>query len=141
MTSSKRSNSRKRLTTFRVDAELRAALNAALARDGVSERRKSRWLCAAVQEFVHADPRMATVGAGENLKRFTLAERILMDEATEDAIDRAIRLIRASDYRVEGLQASIIRAAIRHAAGSAPRENSRSTPKSGAWDSIEPTGH
>ncbi|OJY94380.1 MAG: hypothetical protein BGP25_05160 [Lysobacterales bacterium 63-13] len=107
---------RKRLTTFRVDQELRDALNDALARDGISERRKSHWLRQAIQAFVIADPGLATVGAGEKLKRFTLAERILMDDDTSTAIDEAIRIIRRSDYRTDGLQASIIRAAIRHAA-------------------------
>lgn len=107
---------RKRTTTFRIDEVMHAELTRLLERDGVSERRKSSWLCAAVRQLVHDDGRLAGVRAGEDLVQFTHAVRIQIDEETEKAIDKAMRTYRASDYRSEGLQGAIIRAAIRHAA-------------------------
>lgn len=105
-----------RPTTFRIDAELRSLLVSLLDRDQVSQRRKSQWLCAAIRNMVQADPGLALVGAGEAGRKFTLGERIQIDPETEAAINTALRKIRRTDYRSEGMQAAIIRAAIRHAA-------------------------
>lgn len=117
---------RKRLTLFRLDAELKQALTKALEREGVGERGKSRWLCSAIRTYLEIDsPRFDRAGAGEGLKQFALKERIMLDAATDEAIDKAIRLLRVTDYRLERLQAKLIRAAIRYASGDETEEAPR----------------
>lgn len=116
-----------RRTSFRVDDSTRRLLTELLERDGITERRKSAWICAAVKQLVTDDERLASVGAGEDLVQFTYPVRIQIDEATEQAIDKAVRLIRASDYRSEGLQGAILRAAIRHAARRSTLDTRRAT--------------
>jgi len=119
MPSRKIAGPRKRLMSFKLDQESHHLLIASLNKQGVAERAKSRWLCAAVQVYIAAEPHLATVGKGEGLMTFPRVGQLLMDEATELALDEAIRRARINpgfDHRAGGLKASIIRAAIRHIA-------------------------
>jgi hypothetical protein len=104
-------------TTFRINAALRAQLSAALQRQGISLRRKSRWICAAIHSLFAEDPGLAGVGAGEDLEAFDLVEPLQLDDDTYALIGRAHMIMLESDPQLvgKGVQSSVVRAAIRSA--------------------------
>jgi hypothetical protein len=105
-----------RQTTYRTNKALRALLEQALRRDRVGQRKKSQWICRAISQLIENDPTLNSVGAGEDLESFTDIETIIFDDQTEALLERAFRIIRSIDPQAEGIQASLIRAAIRYSA-------------------------
>jgi hypothetical protein len=113
---------RGRSTGFRCNAEMMADLNVALARDGVSPRRRSRWICRAVHKLFERDPSLDTVGAGEDREKYPIYTILVVDPETDALIDRAFRILRTVDPRHEGVASSVVRAAIRMGITKTPLE-------------------
>jgi len=104
-----------RATTFGTNAALREQMTAALHQEGISIRRKSRWICAAIHSLFQEDPGLAGVGAGEGLESFDLLEPVQFDDDTDELIGRAYIIMLETDPKLagKGVQSSVVRAAIR----------------------------
>lgn len=105
-----------RYTTYRTNEGLQRLQQEGMRAAGFHMRRKSEWVCLAIEQLLAEDPGLASLGAGEDLETFPTRAILGVSASTEEAIDRAYRIIRRQDVRAEGVMASLVRAAIRHAA-------------------------
>jgi len=100
--------------SFRFSPALKAQMLDTAAAAGVTPRRISRWICEQIHSLFASDPNLLSVGAGDGLQRHTTLFVLRVDEKTQELIERGFDILRSQDPRYEGVQAALVRAAIRH---------------------------
>ncbi len=102
-----------KVITFRYSERLKHDMYRTLAREGITARRVSRWICEQIRALFAEDPHLLIVGAGDGLEKHSAVFLLRADDETADLIERGFAILRAQDPRYEGVQAAVIRAAIR----------------------------
>lgn len=100
-------------TTFDMSRDLRDAMEEARASEGYPVKRKSAWICEAIERLPIVDPRYARVGLAEALSKVEVKFNVTLTAQAREVIRVARATIRAVDPDAEGLTGQIIRAAVR----------------------------
>ncbi len=105
-------NANKVRTTVLLPTKMRKEMLAAVLRDGYGMRGKSAWIAEAVDEFLHHEEWLASVGTGEGLTRSPEREVFSLTPGLKDRMEGAVLELRKRDPLMTGPQSAIIRAAI-----------------------------
>jgi Arc/MetJ-type ribon-helix-helix transcriptional regulator len=100
-------------TTYRLPATLRQQMREAVVRDGYGLRGKSRWIREAIELLFKKDRALINVGLGDDLEENSATDLVVLTPIIENKIEETILKLRTQDPLMEGVQSSIIRAAIR----------------------------
>jgi hypothetical protein len=100
--------------SFKVGELLPSEVRAAAIVEGYGPKGLSRWVSEAIVEFVKdLRARMWEVGTGDNVEGFNRVFKLQLSEAAEDAIERAVAVIRGVTPNEEGVRSAVVRSAIR----------------------------
>ncbi len=99
-------------TTYRLPSELRVKMLNAVA-ESYGKKKKSLWINEAIKDLISNDVGLSSVGLGEHYDVQDRVDVLLLDENTFHALETAMIIVRRQDPLYEGVQSSIIRAAIR----------------------------
>lgn len=99
-------------TAFTLSSKLRDDYKQHVARlRGYGSRRKSRWVCEAIETLFRDDPMLSRVGlSGREAK--DAVDLVLLNERCEKLIEEAFPVLRGQHPQWEGVQGDIIRAAV-----------------------------
>ena len=100
-------------TTYRLPSDLKIKMLQAVEKS-YGKKKKSQWINEAINNLVKYDIGLASVGLGEHYESQDKSDVLLLDEKTFQALEAAMTIIRRQDPLYEGVQSSIIRAAIRN---------------------------
>jgi len=99
-------------TTYRLPSELRQQMRSIVAKE-YNAKSKSRWIREAIDTLLVEDTSLLSVGVGDDLEVNEVLDTVDLGLLIPDRIDKAIATLRRQDPLLEGIMASIIRAAIR----------------------------
>ena len=99
-------------TTYRLPSHLRKKMLESVARE-YGKKGKSRWIKEAITGLITKDTGLSSVGLGEDYETYDASDVIIIDSATFERLQTAMTTIRRQDPLYEGVQSSVIRAAIR----------------------------
>lgn len=100
-------------TTYRLPSDLKIKMLQAVEKS-YGKKKKSQWINEAINNLVKYDIGLASVGLGEHYESQDKSDVLLLDEKTFQALEAAMTIVRRQDPLYEGVQSSIIRAAIRN---------------------------
>ena len=100
-------------TTYRLPSDLKVKMLQAVEKS-YGKKKKSQWINEAINNLVKYDIGLASVGLGEHYECQDKSDVLLLDEKTFQALETAMTIVRRQDPLYEGVQSSIIRAAIRN---------------------------
>ena len=100
-------------TTYRLPSDLKIKMLQAVEKS-YGKKKKSQWINEAINNLVKYDIGLASVGLGEHYESQDKSDVLLLDEKTFQALETAMMIVRRQDPLYEGVQSSIIRAAIRN---------------------------
>ena len=100
-------------TTYRLPSDLKIKMLQAVEKS-YGKKKKSQWINEAINNLVKYDIGLASVGLGEHYESQDKSDVLLLDEKTFQALETAMTIVRRQDPLYEGVQSSIIRAAIRN---------------------------
>ena len=100
-------------TTYRLPSDLKIKMLQAVEKS-YGKKKKSQWINEAINNLVKYDIGLASVGLGEHYESQDKSDVLLLDEKTFQALEAAMTIVRRHDPLYEGVQSSIIRAAIRN---------------------------
>ncbi|MCB1782229.1 MAG: hypothetical protein KDJ34_19490 [Candidatus Competibacteraceae bacterium] len=98
----------------RMPLALKTSLHQAIVEDGYGGKGKSRWVREALVQLFEQDSDLANVGVGDDLEINDTEDAFFVSLDNGAAIDAAVDVIRSQYPRAEGVQSSIIRAAVRY---------------------------
>lgn len=108
------SNGRAKIkTTYRLPSDLKLKMLQAVEKS-YGKKKKSLWINEAINSLVSNDAGLASVGLGEHYEIHDKSDVLLLDEKTFHTLETAMTIVRRQDPLYEGVQSSIIRAAIRN---------------------------
>ncbi len=99
-------------TTYRLPNILRLKMLHAVE-NSYGKKKKSKWINEAINDLINNDIGLSSVGLGEYYETQDKTDVILIDEKTFENLEAAMTIVRRHDPLYEGVQSSIIRAAIR----------------------------
>jgi hypothetical protein len=99
-------------TTYRLPNVLRIKMLQAVE-STYGKKKKSQWINEAIYDLVNNDVGLSSVGLGEHYETQDKSDVILLDEKTFEMLEVAMTIVRRHDPLYEGVQSSIIRAAIK----------------------------
>lgn len=100
-------------TTYRLPSDLKMKMLQAVEKS-YGKKKKSQWINEAINYLISNDIGLASVGLGEHYEIQDKSDVLLLDEKTLQALEAAMTIVRRQDPLYEGVQSSIIRAAIRN---------------------------
>lgn len=101
-------------TSVRMPTALKLKVAATIKRQGYGGRGKSKWAREAIAQLFEEDPGLINVGVGDGLEDINDRDVYYLDKPTRDLVIRGIELLRLQSPLLEGVQSSIIRAALRY---------------------------
>lgn len=99
-------------TTYRLPKVLRKKMLSVVAKE-YNVKSKSKWIREAVETLLVEDVSLMSVGVGDELEVNDTLDTVDLGGLIPEKIDKAIAILRRQDPLLEGIMASIIRAAIR----------------------------
>jgi hypothetical protein len=98
--------------TFYVPEILQHELQARVIKEGYGLRGKSRWVSEAISRLLIINNFPELVNYSDSMGGFEKAETIVIDQATQHALENAIIQIRKNFPLLEGVKSRIIRTAL-----------------------------
>jgi len=99
-------------TTYKLPVRLRDQLRIAYTAE-YNAKSKSRWIREAIVLLLEEDQSLSSVGIGDDLEANTHLDTVELGDDVPKAIEAAIAILRRQDPLMEGVMASIVRAAIK----------------------------
>jgi len=99
-------------TTYKLPSQLREQLRAAYIAE-YNAKSKSRWIREAIVALLEEDQSLSSVGVGDDLEVNDCLDTVELGSTVPGSIEAAISVLRRQDPLMEGVMASIIRAAIK----------------------------
>jgi len=99
-------------TTYKLPTKLREQLRTAYMAE-YNAKSKSRWIREAIAFLLEEDQSLSSVGVGDDLEANDCLDTVELGDDIPESIEVAIAVLRRQDPLMEGVMASIIRAAIK----------------------------